>query len=69
MAPTASKICLRGSKKVSDALAAGTKYALTADKMKVYVRKGTDLMNVMEKGPKIFQHLVNFSLFPLLTYH
>ena len=37
--------------------------------IKVYVRKGTDLMNVMEKvcwvkGPKVFQHLVSFSLFP-----
>ena len=45
-------------------MAAGTKYAITADKMKVYVRKVTDLMNVMEKGPEIFQHLVSFSLFP-----
>ena len=58
-----------GSKKVSDALAARTKYAITADEMKIYVsvRKGTDLMNVMGKvcwvkGPKVFQHLQYFTL-------
>ena len=61
-----------GARKVQDALAAGTKYAITADEMKVHVKKGTDLMKVMEKvcwvkGPKIFQHLVCFLLFPTLN--
>lgn len=61
-----------GGKKVADALAAGTKYAVTSDEMKAFVKKGTDLMKVMEKvcwvkGPRIFQHLVSFSLFPTLN--